>query len=266
VICIKASESSKGKTVVSMKSRGLTVVQALKIILVLITIGCIAGPIGTVVIMYRNNLSQLVITPQIQQLTHSDNNNSNNNGYNNNNGNYNDINPNSSNPNNNIGNNNGSNGNVNGNNQNNNISNNNNSNDSNNNGDSNNNNNPSGVSPSFLNGQINTAQKTITLTFSITNSLNQVTTISEMGGIVEVTNDQYQLGTVSLQNAPVTISSGQTITVTVSGALTQDGQSHLAQNYKGVTSLDVTVPNGSLTEDGVANQPQPQDLGVVTVN
>ena len=249
------------------KEQGLTVVQALKIILVLITIGCIAGPIGTVVIMYRNNLSQLVITPQIQQLTHSGNNNDNNNNNNNNNGNNNYNNPNSSNPNNNIGDNNGSNGNVNGNNQNNNNSNNNNSNDTNNNGISNNNNNPSGVSPTFLNGQINTAQKTITFTFSITNNLNQATTISEMSGIVEITNDQYHLGTVSLQNGPVTISSSQTITVTVSGALTKDGQSHLAQDYKGVTSLDVTIPNGSFTEDGVTNQSQqPQDLGVVTVN
>ena len=240
-------------------------VQALKIILVLITIGCIAGPIGTVVIMYRNNLSQLVITPQIQQLTNSGNNNSNNNSDNNNNGNNN--NPTISNPNNNIGNNDGSTGNVNGNNQNNNNSDYNNSGDSNNNGSSNNNNNPSGVSPTFLNGQINTAQKTITLTFSITNNLNQATTISQMSGIVEVTNDQYQLGTVSLQHGPVTISSSQTVTVTVSGALTQDGQSHLAQDYKGVTSLDVTVPNGSFTEDGVTNQSQqPQNLGLVTVN
>ena len=256
--------------VASIEKRGLTVVQAIKIILVLITIGCIAGPIGTVVIMYRNDLSQMVITPQIQQLTHSGDNNSNNNDNNNNNNNNysnnNNINPNSSNPNNIIVNNNGIDGNVNGNNQNNNNSNNNISNDSNNNSSSNNNNNPSGVNPTFLNGQINTAQKTITLTFSITNNLNQDTTISEMSGIVEITNDQYQLGTVSLQHTPVTISSGQTITVTVSGALTQDGQNHLAQNYKGVTSLDVTVPNGSLTEDGIANQPQPQDLGLVTVS
>ena len=244
-------------------------VQALKIILVLITIGCIVGPIGTVVIMYRNNLSQMVITPQIQQLTHSDNNNSNNNGNNNsnNNNNGNSNNPTTSNPNNNVGNNNGSNGNINGNNQNNNNSNNNNSNDSNNNGGSNNNNSPSGVNPTFLNGQINTAQKTITLTFSITNNLNKATTISEMSGIVEVTNDQYQLGTVSIQHGPVTISSSQTITVTVSGSLTQDGQNHLGQDYKGVTSLDITIPNGSFTEDGVTNQSQqPQDLGVVTVN
>ena len=66
--------------------------QVIKIILVLITVGCIVGPIGTVVIMYRNNLSQMVITPQIQQLTNSGNNNSNNNGNNNNNNNNNGYN------------------------------------------------------------------------------------------------------------------------------------------------------------------------------
>ena len=243
-------------------------VQALKIILVLITIGCIVGPVGAVVIMYRNDLTQMIITPQIQQLTHSGDNNSNNDGNNNNNnnnyGNNNNMIPDVTNPNNIIVNNNGMDGN--GNNQNNTNSNNDNTNDSNNSSSSNNNNNPNGASLTFLNGQINTAQKTITLTFIITNNLNQDTTINKMSGIVEVTNDQYQLGTVSLQHAPTTISSGQTITVTVSGALTQDGQNHLTQNYKGVTSLDVTVPNGSLTEDGVTNQPQPQDLGLITIN
>ncbi len=61
------------------------------------------GPIGTVAIMYRNNLSQMVIPSQLQQLisSNNNNNNNNNNGNNNNNNNNGNNNNNNSNPNNN---------------------------------------------------------------------------------------------------------------------------------------------------------------------
>ncbi len=106
-------------------------VQTLRIALVLITIGCIVGPIGTVAIMYRNNLSQMIITPQLKQLltnnnnsngngnnnNGNNNNNSNNNGNNNNNNSNNNGNSNSNNSNNNNGNSDSNSGNVNNNNQ-----------------------------------------------------------------------------------------------------------------------------------------------------
>ena len=69
-----------------IKEERWTEMQKLRIVLVLISIGCIVGPIGTAALMYRNNLSQMVITPQLKQLL-SSNNNSNNNGNNNNNNN-----------------------------------------------------------------------------------------------------------------------------------------------------------------------------------
>ena len=55
--------------------RGKNGLQVVRIVLVLITIGCILGPIGTVVVMYHNNLAGMVVTPQVKQLL---NNNSNN--------------------------------------------------------------------------------------------------------------------------------------------------------------------------------------------
>jgi hypothetical protein len=376
--------------------------QTLRIVLVLISIGCILGPVGAVMIMYRSNLSQVVLTPQLQQLMHfGNNNNSNNNGNNNNNNNNN----NSNNNNNNNGNNNGSgdnSGSVNNNNSpvinspnsfggsgqfdvtvpnsestagidaninclisqngnniqlgldltptsipsslqstfnNNDIllnfdgttsnadsgtqinanaqgslssgstfdlnlngtidqsqdtltftitsaqnsqtgittpqaislhpnSGNNDSNNSksNNGNNSNNNNNSGGVSPVYLSGQVNTVQKTITLTFSINNGLNHDTTINSMSGTLEITADQYSLGAVS-SSSPVTIPSGQTVTLTVSGTLTQNGLNNLNDHYSHVTSLDVTVVNGKMTEDGVTNQgAQSQDLGDIAIS
>jgi len=95
---------------VIIKRRGARLkVQKLRIILVLITIGCILGPIGTVAIAYRNNLSQMIITPQLKDLLsgNNNNNNGNNNNNNNNNGNNNNNNNNNDgngNPNNNNGN------------------------------------------------------------------------------------------------------------------------------------------------------------------
>ena len=67
--------------------------QTLRIVLILITLGCILGPIGTTVVIYRNNLSGMVVPPQLNQLI-SNNNNSNNNNGNNNDNNNNGINSN----------------------------------------------------------------------------------------------------------------------------------------------------------------------------
>ena len=60
--------------------------QAIGILLILISVGTILGPVGAVVVIYRNDLTQLVITPQIRDLTNGDssiipiNHNSNDNG------------------------------------------------------------------------------------------------------------------------------------------------------------------------------------------
>ena len=48
--------------------------QALSIVLLLISIGTILGPIGAVVIIYHNDLSQLVIPPQIRDIMNGNSN------------------------------------------------------------------------------------------------------------------------------------------------------------------------------------------------
>jgi hypothetical protein len=52
--------------------------QTLSIVLVLISIGTIVGPMAGAVIIYRDNLSQLVVPPQINSLINGNNNNGNN--------------------------------------------------------------------------------------------------------------------------------------------------------------------------------------------
>ncbi len=141
-----------------------------------------------------------------------------------------------------------------------------NNNNSNNNSSNNPNNNSGGVTPIFQGGQINTAQKTITLTFSVTNGIGHDTTINSMSGTLEITADQYSLGTVS-STGPVTIPLGQTATITVSGPLTQNDLNYLNNHYSHATSVDVTVVNGKMTEDGVTNQGgQSQDLGNIPIS
>lgn len=48
--------------------------QAIGIILLLISIGTVVGPIGAAVIVYRDDLSQLVITPQIRDIMNGNSN------------------------------------------------------------------------------------------------------------------------------------------------------------------------------------------------
>ncbi len=48
--------------------------QAIAIILLLISVGSIVGPVGAAVIVYRDDLSQLVITPQIRDIMNGNSN------------------------------------------------------------------------------------------------------------------------------------------------------------------------------------------------
>ena len=48
--------------------------QALSIVLLLLSIGTILGPIGAVVVIYHNDLSQLVIPPQIRDIMNGNSN------------------------------------------------------------------------------------------------------------------------------------------------------------------------------------------------
>lgn len=206
--------------------------QAVGIILLLISIGCIVGPIGAVVIMYRDNLEGLVITPQIRDMMSGNSTilplgGGNNNGNNNNNQNNNN-------------NNNNNNGNNNGNTYTNDNSTNN-----------NNNSNSFGfINPVFVGAQVDAVARTFSVTVNITSDLNYDLTINSLSATVVASQDNYQLGTISLPN-PVTLPAGQTTTVTVSGSWTQDAENHINTAYQGQSSVEVNLVNPVVNVNGI---------------
>jgi len=201
--------------------------QVLSVVLVLISIGCIVGPIGDVVLMYRNNLPGLVIPPQINNLMNGNKNNNQGNDNNNNINNYNNSNYNNS--------------------------------------DNNNNNNGNNgfITPTFVSSQINNAAKTFTVTVNVTNSFGYDLTLNSMNATVESSTDNYQLGTITL-TSPVTIIAGQIALVTVSGMWTQDAVNYVQNNFSGATSINVNLADISIDVNGiVVQQTQPVNVGNV---
>lgn len=231
-----------------------------KVLLLLLGIAMVIAPIGAVVFINRNDLSQLVITPQIKNLTSGSNgifsNNNNNNGNNGNN--------NNNNGNNNNNNNNNVNGNGSGNNNNNGNNNNGNNNNNNNNANSNSNSGLGGiVTPTFVGAQIDNISRTFSVTVNYTNSLGYDLTLNSFNADVVLTQNNYPLGTVSLPNA-VTLPAGQATLVTVSGSWTQDAQNYISTNYPGATSIDVSLVNAVVNVNGITVQTsQSIDVGSV---
>lgn len=195
---------------------------ALSVVLLLISIGTIVGPIGAVAIMYRDNLVQLVVPPQISNLINGNNNVMQDNGNNNNNDNGNN------------GNNNSGGGGL--------------------------------INPVFVGAQINSEARTFTVTVNVTNSFSYDLTLNSINATVESSQDNYQLGTISL-TTPVTILAGQTSAVTVSGAWTQDAENYVLNNYGGATSIDVNLVNTTVDVNGIVIQEtQPINIGNILLN
>jgi hypothetical protein len=182
--------------------------------------------------MYRDNLVQLVVPPQINNLINGNNNIMNDNGNNNNN----------------IMNDNGNNNNNNGNN-----------------GNNGNDNSGGGgfglINPVFVSAQINNEARTFTVTVNVTNSFNYDLTLNSINTTVESSQDNYQLGTISL-TSPVTIIAGQTSEVTVAGVWTQDAENYVLNNYGSATSINVNLVNTTVDVNGIIIQTaQPINVG-----
>lgn len=195
-------------------------VAALSIVLLLISIGTIVGPVAGVAIIYRDDLTQLVITPQIRDIMNGNstifptNNQQNDNG----------------NP---------------------------------------NNNDNSGLSglfnPTLVSAQVDEAARTFTATFSITNGLNYDLTLNSFSANVEITQEHYQAGSISL-SSPVAIPAGETSQLTISGQWTQGTQDYIATNYPGATSFDVYLANPTIDVNGITVQiDQPIYVGNVPI-
>ncbi len=195
-------------------------VAILSIVLVLISIGTILGPVGAAVIIYRDDLTQLVITPQIRDII---------------NGNSNLI-PNANQPNN---------------------------------GNSNNNDNSELdglMNPVFVSAKVDEATNTFSITFNLTNPLSYDLTLNSFSANVEITQNQYPAGIISLSN-PVTVIAGQTSQFAVSGSWTQDAQNYIVTNYPGTTSFEMYLSNALINVNGITIQsPGPIELGIIPLN
>jgi hypothetical protein len=212
--------------------------QAIGIILMLVSIGTIVGPIGAVVVTYRDNLAQMVITPQVSEILNGNfpsavqTNTTDNGGNDGNNGNGN-----------------GDNGGT-------------------------NDNSSSGdgddgfgslVTPVFVGSQIDNVSRTFSVTVNFTNTFGLDLTINAVSADVQCSQHGYQLGTISLAN-PVTINSGETTPITVSGAWTQEAENHVLTEHAGATSVDANLVNLSVNVNGIViSQAGPISVGSVPI-
>jgi hypothetical protein len=204
--------------------------QVLSIVLVLISIGTIVGPIGGVVVMYRDNLVGLVVTPQIRDIMNGNSTILPINSGNNDNNNYGDNNGNT------------------------------------NNGDTGTSVPGGFLTPVLVSAQIDNATRTLTVTVNVTNPLSYDLTVNSLNSTIVCNQHNYQLGAISLAN-PVMIPAGQTSQVTISGYWTQDAENHIHSEHQGATSIDINLVNTAINVNGIVIQsPEPINAGSIPFN
>lgn len=196
--------------------------QVVSVILVLISIGTIAAPVGTVVFMYRDNLTGLVIPPQLEGIIGGGNMGGlfGGGGGGNDNGGGNSIGDNTTN---------NSNG---------------------------NNDEGSGgfITPSYVGSTYDVASRTFSVTISVKSGFDYDLTINSLSADTQTTQEHHALGSITLSNGPVTILAGQSAQLTVSGFWTQDGENFILSNYQGASSIYVDLVNMVIDVNGVTVQ------------
>ena len=119
------------------------------------------------------------------------------------------------------------------------------------------------MTPTFVSSQINIQARTFTVTVNFTNNFNYDLTLNALTATVESSQDNYQLGTISLAS-PVSILAGQTSLITVSGIWTQDAENYVQNNFADASSINVNLANISIDVNGiVVQQTQPVNVGDV---
>jgi hypothetical protein len=195
--------------------------QVVSVILVLISIGTIAAPVGAVVFMYRDNLTGLVIPPQLEGIIGGSDMGGlfgGGGGGDDDGGNY-------------IGPDNTTNGN-------------------------NNNDEGSGglISPTFVSSTYDASSRTFSVTVDVESGFTYDLTVNSLNADVVTHTEHHGLGSITLNNAPVSIPAGQTVRVTVSGSWTQDGETFILSNYPGASSISVDLVNMVIDVNGITVQ------------
>jgi hypothetical protein len=211
--------------------------QAVGIILLLISIGTVVGPIGAVVITYANNPIQMVVPPELTNVINKALN----------------VSPQSY-----VGNN--TNINNEGNNETVPID-----------GDNGNDNeigNPSGsfLAPVLVGAEVDNTSRTFSVTVNFTNTFGFDLTLNEISANVVCSQHNFQLGSVGLAE-PIALFSDQTAQIIVSGSWTQEAENHVQTNHAGATSIDASLINLRINVNGLTiEQPGPISVGSVPLS
>lgn len=111
--------------------------------------------------------------------------------------------------------------------------------------------------------EVNEQARTCTVTLKITNGLDYELTVKGINATVEVTQNHYSAGTISL-GSPVTLPAGATAQLIMSGFWTQDAQNYITDNYPGATSIDAYLAYTTIDVNGIIVQMnEPIELGEI---
>jgi hypothetical protein len=211
--------------------------QAVGIILLLISIGTVVGPIGAVVVTYANNPIQMVVPPELTNVINSAFNggaqaNVVNNTNNNNNVNNETIPDDGDN-----GNNNGD-GNLGG----------------------------SIMTPVLVNAEIDNVSRTFSVTVNFTNTFGLDLTLNEVSADVVCSQHNFQLGSVNLAKS-VSLIADQTSQITVSGLWTQEAENHVQTDHVGAISINASLLNLRISVNGFTiEEPGPISVGSIPLS
>jgi hypothetical protein len=109
------------------------------------------------------------------------------------------------------------------------------------------------VMPTFVSSSVNSVDRTFQVVVNVTDPLNEDLTINSISADVECSQDHYKLGLISLAS-PVTISSGQSSLLTVSGSWTQSAEDHIQSSHPDQTAISVDLINTSIDLNGIVAQ------------
>ena len=105
----------------------------------------------------------------------------------------------------------------------------------------------------FVDSHYDTASRTATLTFEVTNPLQFDMTFDSMSADVRCDEHDFPLGHAIINN-PVAVSAGETAEIDVAGTWTQDALHHFLTAHAGAKNVDVELTGISVTVNGVSIQ------------
>jgi hypothetical protein len=120
--------------------------------------------------------------------------------------------------------------------------------------------------PVFVGAEVDNVGRTFTVTINFTNTLGFDLTLNTLSAGIVCPKHNFQVGNVSI-NSPVTLVSGETTQITVSGLWTQDAENHFTTQHAGQTSINIDLVNLTLDVNGITvHQTEPVNISGVPLN